>query len=88
MQNPFTYAHGQNGTEEEFHIISPEGRTMAVIEFWDEPGTDDAARARADVELIVNALNAYKQAGPNTLFETVIRRAKALGEKIANGIAA
>jgi hypothetical protein len=51
----------RNGTEDEFAIHAPDGRQMAFIWFWDEPDSDHAARALADAQLIVDALNAFRK---------------------------
>jgi hypothetical protein len=59
---------GRNGTEDEITIHAPDGRGLAHIWFWDEepdqPGVGDK-RAKADAQLIVEALNAYRvRSGP------------------------
>ncbi len=58
----------RNGTEDEITIRSPRGKDLAFIWFWDEkgednPGKEDADRAKAGARLIVDALNAYDPIG-------------------------
>ena len=52
----------RNGTEDEITIHAPDGRAMAAIQFWDK-GEEGATEAKADAELIVDALNAYAKRG-------------------------
>jgi hypothetical protein len=54
----------RNGTEDQIDIMSPEGKAIASIQFWDEPDTDAAAHAEADAKLIVDALNAFSARTP------------------------
>jgi len=54
----------RNGTEDEITIYTPEGRAMLCVSFWDKNPWDDgqanAPQIKADAELIVNALNAFR----------------------------
>jgi hypothetical protein len=50
---------GRNGTEDEITIRRPNGEAMAVIQYWDEPDTNDGKRAEKTAKHIVDALNAY-----------------------------
>lgn len=56
---PYHATHCRNGTEDEIIICRPNGDHMAVIQFWDEPNTNDARRAELTAKHIVDALNAY-----------------------------
>ena len=59
-RNKYYAERYRNGTKDQIDIMSPQGKAIAYIQFWDEPDTDDAARAEANAMLIVNALNAYQ----------------------------
>lgn len=52
----YTATLDTNSTEDELTIRDPQGREMAVIQFWD---SDEGSRSRAyaDARLIVDALN-------------------------------
>lgn len=49
----------RNGTEDEVTIHAPDGRPMAIIQFWASE-MEGAARTGENARLIVDALNAYK----------------------------
>jgi hypothetical protein len=56
----------RNGTEDEITIITPEGRAMLCVGFWDAEWDDDplkhnADQLKADALLIVDALNSYRK---------------------------
>lgn len=51
--------YGRNGTEDEITIHRPNGDEMAIIQYWDEPDTNDAERVEKTAQHIVDALNAY-----------------------------
>lgn len=61
--NRYYATQDRNGTEDEITIYTPEGRRMLCVAFWDkdewDDGQEDAGQIKADVEMIVNALNAY-----------------------------
>jgi hypothetical protein len=62
---------GRNGTEDEITIHAPGGRALAQIWFWekelDQPGVGDQ-QAKADAQLLVEALNAYRaRSGPSAI---------------------
>lgn len=64
MKNRYYYRIDRNGTEDEITIHNPEGRLMLSVAFWDQPDIADAQQRKADAELIVAALNAYRPRKP------------------------
>jgi hypothetical protein len=72
--------------EKQIAICTPCGRHMALIWFLDEPGSAETAQAKADAELIVNALNAYRPRKPRTnAMGGKKARSRWLGEATAAG---
>lgn len=88
-REPYYATLDRNGTEDEITIYTPDGRAMLCVGFWDaEWGNEegmaivehDAAQIKADAELIVKALNAYRPRKPKkqlTDYERAIAKAKA-----------
>ncbi len=61
MSKPKNY-HAErhhNGTEDQIDIMSPQGKAIAFIQYWDERDTDHAAQAETNATLIIAALNAF-----------------------------
>lgn len=56
------YSYQFNGRADTFDliaIVSPEGETVATLHYWDEPDTDEAARAEASARLVCQHLNRW-----------------------------
>lgn len=65
----------QDGTEDEITIRTPEGRAMATILFWDEMETANASTARANAQIILDALNASKSLHDTNSHDTTMQGA-------------
>jgi hypothetical protein len=65
MTKAYYWTLGCNGTEDEITIYTPDDREMLCVGFWDRKAWDDgqenAPQLKADAQLIVDALNAYRQ---------------------------
>jgi hypothetical protein len=57
----------RNGAEDEIIIMSPQGKSLAFIWFWDLEDYPAAAEAKASAKLIVDALNAFDPLGKKCL---------------------
>ncbi len=54
----YTYQfNGRDGTFDLIEIISPEGKAIAGLYYWDEPNTDEAARVEQSTRIICQHLN-------------------------------
>jgi hypothetical protein len=80
-RKPYYLMLAREAAMDEITIHAPNGRPMASIAFWDEDdefATPAADRAKADAELIIKALNAYRpRKPPGEPFEKRIATAKA-----------
>ena len=65
MSKAYYWTLDRNGTEDEITIYTPEDRPMLCVAFWDKNAWDDgqenAPQLKADAQLIVDALNAYRK---------------------------
>lgn len=57
---PYTYHRDKDGVDDTFDIMTPNGKHLVSVRFWDEPDMpENLARAEAKARLITFALNAY-----------------------------
>ena len=56
----YTYCfNGRDGTFDLIEIVSPEGKPIATLHYWDEPDTDEAVRVARSARLICQHLNQW-----------------------------
>lgn len=68
--------HCRNGTEDEITLHTPKGRPMLCVGCWDaewddDPIKHDADQLKADAALIVDAVNAYRDASVTALLKSI-----------------
>lgn len=61
----YTYRlNGRDGTFDLIEIVNPAGRVIASLYYWDEPDTDEAARAEASANVVCDQLNRWQVGEP------------------------
>jgi|HubBroStandDraft_4_1064222.scaffolds.fasta_scaffold1670305_1 hypothetical protein len=57
----YTYQfNGRDGTFDLIDIISPDGKVIASLYYWDEPDTTEAARAERSARIVCRHLNRWR----------------------------